>query len=347
MAALSLAVLGACGDDDPHGGSSGSGGRGGSSGSGGATAGTGGGGTAGSDGGSNDAGATAVTIRFKAKVGDADFACGQEYPNQGSTGVRARPLDFRFYVENLRMITRTGEEVPVTLDARSPWQSREVALIDFETGAAQSCNGDAATNTTITGSVPAGDYTGIAFVNGVPESINHSDPAFGPAPLQAPGMNWNWLFGFRFFIAELAHADAVMDAGAGDGGALPGLGLLHAGSTACSDGSDAGGGGHGHGGGSDAGGGHDAGASDAAHGDSGARRITCAKPNRNQVRLSGFDAQRSFVVADIGAVFTQTDLTLEATCHSGSEYCGPVFDNLGVNYATGAPLLTQSIYRVE
>ncbi len=192
-----------------------------------------------------------------------------------------------------------------------------------------------------------GDYTGIEFVNGVTESINHVDPAQGPAPLQAPGMNWGWLFGFKFFVAEMA--EVRVDGGvSGDAGALAGVGIVHAGSTACSDGSDAGG--H-HGGGSDAGHG---GSSEAGHAadadnsvDAGTRPIVCAKPNRNHVRLSDFDVQRNFVVADIGAVFRQTDLTQEAQCHSGGAVCAPMFDSIGIHHATGEALASQATYRVE
>lgn len=46
--------------------------------------------------------------------------------------------------------------------------------------------GDANVNRAITRTVPPGDYNGIVFVNGVPESLNHGDPLELPAPLQAP-----------------------------------------------------------------------------------------------------------------------------------------------------------------
>jgi uncharacterized repeat protein (TIGR04052 family) len=250
-----------------------------------------------------------VTIRFKAKVGESDFACGETFTGQGSSAADVQPKDFRFYVQDLRLINAAGDEVPVQMEERSPWQTPEVALIDFE-NAEGLCSGNAEVNTVITGKVPAGDYTGIAFANGVPEVLNHANPAAVPAPLQAPGVSWNWLMGFRFLIAEVKQpAD---DAGTG------GTGLFHLGSTGCMGDVDAG-------------------------------SISCQKPNRTAVKFASFDVESDFIVADIGAIFADTDLSGMAMCHSSpmQSACAALFENVGVNFADGAPLATQSAFRVE
>ena len=128
-----------------------------------------------------------VTLRFAAAVGPADFACGRLYPSVGQSRTAVTPRDFRFLVESVRLIDEQGREVPVALDTRAPWQTPEVALIDFADAA---CGGGTPeTNLTITGRVPVGRYRGVVFVNGVPEKLNHADPTFAPPPLAHPGLS--------------------------------------------------------------------------------------------------------------------------------------------------------------
>jgi uncharacterized repeat protein (TIGR04052 family) len=249
-----------------------------------------------------------VTLRFAAKVGSEDFACGTRYEGVGATGATVEPQDFRFYVQDVRLIDSAGVEVPVTLDERAPWQSAGVALLDFEDAQGACFNGDAATNFTVTGSVPPGDYDGVVFANGVPEALNHADPVTLPAPLQVGSMSWGWLLGFRFVRAELVQV--------AEAGAIPGLGLLHLGSTACTGSPQAG-------------------------------SVTCARSNRNEVRLTRFDPAASTIVADIGALFADTDLGQDAQCHSSGDACPALFDNIGLSLASGAPQEAQSVFRVE
>ena len=257
LASMSLWMLAACGDDDTDqssdagvsgsGGSrAGSGGRGGSGG-GGRIAGSGGraAGSAGSGGrsspsagdggtlaragtGGSDAGATQqVTIRFKGKIGSADFACGQAVSGQGTTNATIQPIDFRFYVQDVKLIDEAGKEVPVTFAAKSPWQNKDVALIDFENGTGLCGDGTPDTHSEITGTVPSGDYHAIVFTNGVPESLNHGDPATLPEPLRGGTLTWGWLLGYRFIKVEVAST-TDLDA------EVPG-GLFHLGSTACTN----------------------------------------------------------------------------------------------------------------
>ncbi|MET0339467.1 MAG: MbnP family copper-binding protein [Polyangiales bacterium] len=291
-----------------------------------------------------EAGRTAVTLRFKAKVGEEDFACGRFYAGQGKTGASITPRDFRFFVENVRLLAEDGREVPVQLDERTPYQTPDLALLDFTSGEGRCTSGDEGTNLTITGSVPAGKYRGIAFSNGVPQRLNHADPTLAPAPLQAPGASWNWLLGYRFVMAEALTSeyrpsDAGMAMGGGHGAAedagtpapttlgasmgdagmtmatTPGIGTAHLGSTACSG--------------------------------NPALGITCQKPNRTEIRLAGFDPSVHTIVADFGAIFRESDLKAGAECHSGGELCVPIFRAFGVDFTTGKPLPTQSVFRIE
>jgi uncharacterized repeat protein (TIGR04052 family) len=269
------------------------------------------------DAGRTDAGAMKVALHFKAKVGSADFACGRTYPAQGSTKVAVEPRDFRFYVEDVRLLDEAGAAVPLTLDERTPWQTPDVALLDFEDGKGACVDGNSEMNDVVTGTVPSGKYSGVLFVNGVPDALNHGDPLQAPAPLQVGTMTWGWLFGFKFVKAELGAATAP----AGD--AEPGLGLIHLGSTGCTNVADG-----------------------SMPNFMEPPIVQCSQPNRNEVRLTGFDPGVNTIVADIGALFGGVDLSVSNQCHSEGASCPTEFGALGLDYTTGART-TQSVYRME
>src|SRR5262245_15156388 len=73
-----------------------------------------------------------LTIRFRPKVGERDFDCAGSYrlPLLGAVV----PNEFKFYVSEVKLIDRSGAEVPARLISRPPAQSAEVALIDFDDG---------------------------------------------------------------------------------------------------------------------------------------------------------------------------------------------------------------------
>jgi uncharacterized repeat protein (TIGR04052 family) len=258
-----------------------------------------------------------VTIKFKAKVGTQDFQCGTTYSAQGTTDASVEPADLRFFVQDVKLIDGTGTAVPVVLDTRAPWQTPDVALLDFENGSGACSNGNAELNDVVTGKVPAGTYTGIVFTNGVPESINHGDPATAPAPLTPNGMTWGWLLGHLFIKAEVKGAN---DAG--------GIGLFHLGSTGCANGLA------------------DGGTDDFSKGPT----TACSKPNRNEVRLTGFNPTSGAVVFDVQTLFGSSDLTatgMMGMCHSGGAACPPLFANVGLEFDGGARLPTHPAFRVE
>lgn len=310
----------------------------------------------------------AVMLRFKGKVGSQDLACGQSYPGQGSKGTTITPRDFRFFVHNVRLISSSGVEVPVALDERLPYQSRAVALVDFANGTGRCDPADTGTNTLVTGTVPVGSYTGVAFVGGVPEALNHADPSLHPGPLQAPGASWGWTLGFRFVMAEVVASAATSDGGTADAGGHtgapiappPDAGAGHGGTDASAGhGSSDAGAGHGssdggsaHGGGGGVGGlgfvhlGSTGCSGTQGEGDAGPG-VSCDKPNRPEVRLTQFNPVSSSIVADLGAVFSKADLSSSVQCHGSGPACAPMFEALGVNIGTGAALPTQQVFRVE
>lgn len=309
-----------CGDDDDdsaadggadtgadQSGSGGAGGRAGSSGRGG----SGGRGGQGSD---DDAGVAEqpVTIRFKATVGDEELVCGREYDDQGSSKIKATPQDFRFFVESVKLIAKDGSEVPVRFDERAPFQTRDVALLDFTNGQG-SCAPGTTTNTTITGKVPAGEYNGIVFVNGVPESVNHQNIAVAKPPLQDASTYWGWQSGYRFIMAELLPTTLPeADAGADPTG---GASFVHIGSGGCSG--------------------------------ANATGFSCSRANRNAIKLSDFDPENDMVVADLGKVFANVNLETGLECHGPSPACSALYSALGLELATGTARDAQEVFRVE
>lgn len=251
-------------------------------------------------------GARPVTIRFRAVVGEEPFACGRSYLD--AAGTRFTPADLRAFVQDVSLLTLDGDEQPVALDVRAPWQQGSVALLDFEDASGACAAGTSATNVEVTGEVPAGEYRGLVFTNGVPEALNHADPALQPPPLQAGSMSWGWLQGYRFLMAEVV-ATAAADAGPA------GSALLHLGSTACS-------------------------------GNPGSGSIRCARANRNRVRLDGFEPGSDRVVLDVAPLTSGIDLRQITTCHSSGPGCAPFFERVGLDLADGSAVEGQALYRV-
>lgn len=267
-----------------------------------------------------------LTIRFKATLGAQELACGREYPDQGSTDVTVTPQDFRFFVEEVKLIEQDGEAHELRFDEREPFQTQAVALLDFTDGAGQCKPGRPTVNTTITGRIEPGEYTSLELVIGVPEEINHQNIALAKAPLSDSSTHWGWQMGYRFLMAEVLPVGVVAeqpdpDADAGiahgdnpHGG--PGLAsIVHIGSGGC-EGSNAAG-------------------------------YTCSRPNRNRVRLEDFDPESDTIVADLSKVFEGVDLEARAECHGPDPACKPAYEALGVDIASGAALDSQSVFRVE
>jgi uncharacterized repeat protein (TIGR04052 family) len=254
-----------------------------------------------------------VRLRFRAQVGNEPFACGQSYAAQGSSNSSVTPRDLRLFVQDVALVDSDGKEVPVKLDTRDPWQTSDVALLDFEDASGE-CFADAETNHEITGVVPKGEYRALRFSNGVPEKLNHSDPKTFPAPLQTPSMSWNWLLGLRFMRFEMGTTSAPESDI--DAGADPGSFSLHVGSTACAGNQNEG-------------------------------TIRCSKPNRSRIELKDFDLAKSEIILDVGKLLSASDLTKAVECHSGTADCEPLFQAVGIDYATGEASGEQTAYRLK
>lgn len=167
----------------------------------------------------------AVTeLRFAAKVGAQNFACGSTY-TLGTTATQYKPRDLRFYVSNVALIDEDGAEVPFKLTAND-FQGEDVGLLDFEDASGECANGTAALNTKLVGSAPGGHYKSVVFTLGLPFALNHKDATAAAKPLDSSAMFWSWAMGYKFLKLE------------GLTTGLPSGHNVHIGSTGCMAGSD-------------------------------------------------------------------------------------------------------------
>jgi uncharacterized repeat protein (TIGR04052 family) len=139
-----------------------------------------------------------ITLRFAARFGENDFACGQSYEGLGTSGATLTPDDLRLYVHNIRLVRADGSEEPLALTQDGAWQHEDLALLDFEDKSGPCSNGTTATRSEVTGEAAEGPYTGVRFTLGVPFELNHNDVTAAPSPLNLSGMFWSWNGGYKF-----------------------------------------------------------------------------------------------------------------------------------------------------
>jgi hypothetical protein len=297
-----------------------------------------------------------VNIQFQAMVGDSSFLCGVDYANLGSDGRTMTATDFRFYVSDVALITPEGETVPVTLAQDGRWQYENVALLDFEDKTGACTNGTTATNTVISGTIPEGEYTGLAFTLGVPFALNHADATLAPSPLNLTSMWWNWQGGYKFLRIDLDRAvaqnpapqsapaepakqhpdhgqpdatgrDHSSESGHGEshpGDAVLGSFVIHLGSTGCqlADGAQV--------------------------------PTHCHSPNLSRITLPDFNPAENVVVADLAALVAATNLSenwpdTAVGCMSGRDDmdCVGIFQQLGIPFGERSATPEQSFFTIK
>ncbi|MEL6579530.1 MAG: MbnP family copper-binding protein [Cyanobacteria bacterium J06621_12] len=317
-----------------------------------------------------------ISINFAAYVGDEEFACGESYGGVGTEQSTITPKDFRFYVSDLALIDETGNAVPVELEQDGKWQYENTVLLDFEDGASTCDNGTAEINTKVLGIVPEGDYQSLQFTMGVPKKLNHNDAAIAPSPLNLTSMWWNWQGGYKFLRVDLETESEIATVSTttsdGQDGILINEQSTHSNTTGgqhthqtsrqasifkngqgshsqTSSTHTSQAGSHGqHGGGS-----HkehqnmssndylihlgSTGCSESAQ----SSLFGCANPNRVQVKLEDFDPEDDVIIADLGELLAQSDLTVNQAntpngCMSSPEDsdCMPIMQNLNLSPAT-------------
>lgn len=251
-----------------------------------------------------------VTLDFKSTINGVAASCQTTYNNVGSAAPnRVQIRDFRWYIHNVELIDSAGTAVPLTLD-NSIWQANGVALLDFEDGTNLCANGNTPVNTTVTGTIPKGDYAGIRFTVGVPESLNHLDSASAGSPLNVKSLHWNWLNGYKFMRTDLTVV-----------GAAPVGWNFHLGSTNCNN---------------------------VTSGNVTAKK--CDNSNRPTIELSPFDINTNAIQFDLGTLVSDNNLSTDQGGAPGcmskgtDPECNATFAKLGLDINTGSSTLQQSVF---
>lgn len=246
-------------------------------------------------GGGGDAGSSApqastqrVSVEFALAdaSGVLDRPCSRPLQGLGSGQVAAQLFDVRFYVANLHLTTRAGVDVKVALDPGTEQLTRgadTVALVDLR-DAAGCASGAGTGHRALTGTVPAGDYTGARITLGVPEALNHVDPNDSSlAPLDNATLAWDWTAGRKHFLLELAPQSEVTGAYAqgvlSADGSRSTMQQIHLGSTSCS-----------------------------AQLRNGTTQYSCTGVNTRDIRFAAFDPVSQRLVLDLKALLGPLDL---------------------------------------
>jgi uncharacterized repeat protein (TIGR04052 family) len=268
-----------------------------------------------------------VELVFAGQVGREPVACNKSFAGMGKTKASIFIQDFRVYLSAVRLISRNGVEVPVSLSPDGVWQDEHVALLDFE-DATGNCNGNAATNDRIRGSVPVGDYRGVVFEIGVPFAVNHQDPTLAPAPLNYSALTWPWRMGYKFVTIDLDTSPTLdLPRSGTDGHDFDDFATgfsIHLGSIDC-----------------------------ASSGPRIAPVAPCASPNRPTYRFESFDPGKQRLVLDLAALLAGTDVTVNmpqsgSGCMSGTkdDDCTEIMDRFGLTFR-GNPTRGQQFVRAE
>jgi uncharacterized repeat protein (TIGR04052 family) len=263
-----------------------------------------------------------VSVQFAAVVGSSGpVDCGSTLTGLGSHASAAQLKDLRFYLSNVRLVSSSGAEVPITL-AQNDFQQgaglNSVVLIDLTDIATGACastgtDGSAETNAVIVGKVPPGTYTGFRATVGLPDSLNHSDTMASAAPLDNMAMGWSWQNGRKFIKLELNPVGGVSD-GAGSEATYN----VHVASTDCSGGNVA--------------------------------TAICTHANMVSIDIP-LNPSSQQVALDLNEVFRGVDLSTNAVAAVGcmsavtDTDCGTLFNNLGLNLSTGTNQGAQAVFR--
>ncbi len=265
----------------------------------------------------------AVTIDFAAVAGNTPINCASSLTDLGTSNAQGTLKDLRFYISNVKLVKRGGGEEALKLattdDVNATQGSDSVTLIDLEDKTGGCTEGTTAMNTSIKGTVPAGDYVGVKMTLGVPFSMNHTDQSADvgvtPAVINNavnPGMAWSWAGGRKFTKIEVTN-----------GAWTAPTFTVHLGSTGCTGTNPAAG-----------------------------QIDSCSRPNRLDFGFASFDPDNQKVAVDVKALLSANDVTVNAAgapgCMSGATdpECSAIFDALSLDLTSGLTLNSGSTQRL-
>lgn len=241
-----------------------------------------------------------VSIHFAAQVNGRDFACGQTFPDIGVSHSTIKPKDFRFFVSAVRLVDAEGVEVPLTMEEGTKWQAQDVALLDFENGSGLCINGTEETNDTIRGTVSTG-HTWKALRFTLGVPFTVNHMELTSLPSPLNLTAMNWVWNAGHKFARIEFASTGQPRGY----------FFHLGSTGCKP-------------------------------DTTKTTVptSCASPNRPEITIDGFDPARDTVIADIGALLSDSKVDMNTAqtpsgCMSFADDpdCNGIFKHLGLAYA--------------
>ncbi|WP_437881220.1 MbnP family copper-binding protein [Pseudomonas sp. LRF_L74] len=249
-----------------------------------------------------------VNISFDLQANGQSSRCGVPLGLLGHDHKQAYLHDARFYIQDVALIRRDSVRVPVALQ-RSDWQNEQVALLDFEDATGGCSGGTPETNQQIVGSVPGGDYVGLSFTMGVPQSLNHTSTELEGAPLDVTAMGWSWQVGRKFAKIEVDPQEGVERVD----GSRAATWYIHLGSTGCSGNPVTG------------------------------ETVSCLRSNRIPLHFEVFNPSHDIVVLDLSSLLAGSEIGqdqgMAVGCMSGPDdpECGAVFQNLGLDLHSGKP----------
>lgn len=151
-----------------------------------------------------------LNLEFEVTANGQTFESNRALTVNGVSNVTFR--DLRFFVSEITLVRADGSMTLATLNDDGVWQTKNVALLDFENG--KSVTGShggtsAGMNSKVTGSVAPGSYTEIQFTIGVPEDLNHLLINDSKAPLNIGAMYWAWASGYKHAKIEFTKENAT------------------------------------------------------------------------------------------------------------------------------------------
>ncbi|WP_211233770.1 MbnP family copper-binding protein [Comamonas composti] len=249
-----------------------------------------------------------MAITFEVVANGQAARCGTSLGALGSDAKRATLRDARFYVQDVALVGPDGKRTPIALTSND-WQNEQVALLDFEDATGTCVGGTSATNAVVTGTVPAGRYTGLAFTVGVPRTLNHTSTELEGAPLDIAAMGWSWQAGRKFAKIEIDPEGGVTK----PDGSRSASWYVHLGSTGCTGNPVTG------------------------------QTVSCLRSNRLPVVMERFDLNAQRVELDLTSLFQATRVSEDrggaVGCMSGptDPECGAIFQRLGLSLESGEP----------
>lgn len=231
--------------------------------------------------------------------------CDTQFAGASGLGANSQSgsiTKFAMFVHDIKATDEYGDAINFTLD-KNDYQAQGVAMVTM------SCASPENANMAITGSYTSDEkIAGLSFKVGVPQSLNHQNPAEQASPLNYSDLQWSWAMGKRFFVLEGAFDPVVNSASFS----------LHVGSTGCSG--------------------------DPAKDET----VTCSKSNRAEIELTSINPNQQAIKIDIQALMGTNDFEENHSCHSFSgQFCKNTFPNLGINFDNGtANANSQNVFSV-